>query len=329
MTKPARSRCGDCGTHTDRRSFMKTVGGVAVAGAVTPWVWQSSPAHAAPTPSSAAETAVGRFYASLSEQQRKAICFPFEHELRNRISANWQITKPEIGADFYSKEQRALIDDVLRGITSEDGYERLIRQMDDDMGGMQYYSVAVFGQPGSSHFQWEMTGRHLTLRADGDSVDHAAFGGPIVYGHGEESPANNLFHYQTKQANEVYQALDGKQAQQALVSKAPEESAVQIQGSQGEFPGIPLSQLSGDQKELVERTLKVLLAPYRQEDVEEVMAILKASGGLDKLSMAFYRQGDLEGDQVWDIWRVEGPSFVWHFRGAPHVHAYINIGQRV
>jgi len=44
--------------------------------------------------------------------------------------------------------------------------------------------------------------------------------------------------------------------------------------------------------------------------------------------MAFYEKGDLESDKVWDIWRVEGPSFVWHFRGAPHVHAYINIGHR-
>jgi hypothetical protein len=25
---------------------------------------------------------------------------------------------------------------------------------------------------------------------------------------------------------------------------------------------------------------------------------------------------------------VEGPSFVWHFRGAPHVHAYINIATK-
>jgi hypothetical protein len=60
--------------------------------------------------------------------------------------------------------------------------------------------------------------------------------------------------------------------------------------------------------------------------VDEAMEILKASGGLDKLHMAFYQQDDLQSDKVWDIWRVEGLSFVWHFRGAPHVHAYINIG---
>ncbi len=56
------------------------------------------------------------------------------------------------------------------------------------------------------------------------------------------------------------------------------------------------------------------------------MDILKKGGGLDKLHMAFYADSDLEGDRVWDVWRVEGPSFVWHFRGDPHVHAYINIG---
>jgi len=70
----------------------------------------------------------------------------------------------------------------------------------------------------------------------------------------------------------------------------------------------------------------VLLAPYRSEDVDEVMEIIKSSGGVEKLNMAFYQQGDLDNDKVWDIWRIEGPSLVWHFRGAPHVHAYINIG---
>lgn len=58
------------------------------------------------------------------------------------------------------------------------------------------------------------------------------------------------------------------------------------------------------------------------------MDIVKSSGGMDQLHMAFYSQGDLSGDKTWDIWRVEGPSFVWHYRGAPHVHAYINIGTR-
>ena len=52
----------------------------------------------------------------------------------------------------------------------------------------------------------------VRLAKVGDSVDQAAFGGPIIYGHGVEQPKNNLFHYQTTQANEVFRALDPKQA---------------------------------------------------------------------------------------------------------------------
>ena len=30
-------------------------------------------------------------------------------------------------------------------------------------------------------------------------------------------------------------------------------------------------------------------------------------------------------DKVWDNWRLEGPSFVWYFRGMPHVHVWVNV----
>jgi hypothetical protein len=41
--------------------------------------------------------------------------------------------------------------------------------------------------------------------------------------------------------------------------------------------------------------------------------------------LAFYKSEDVGNDSVWDIWRLEGPSFVWHFRGAPHVHVWVNV----
>ncbi|MGL5098199.1 MAG: DUF3500 domain-containing protein, partial [Planctomycetia bacterium] len=150
----------------------------------------------------------------------------------------------------------------------------------------------------------------------------------IVYGHGEEEVKDNLFYYQTKHVNELFHAFDPKQAEKALIAKAPAEAAVPIQGAAGKFPGVAVGELSSDQKELFESTLKILLSPYRKEDVDEVFAVLKATGGVDELHTAFYQQGDLGQDKEWDVWRVEGPSFVWHFRGAPHVHAYINIGTK-
>jgi hypothetical protein len=324
MTNRPNRPCPECDSSFDRRDFIRVVGSAALAGAAASVV--GAPAWGAPSAKSAAESSVANLYGTLSDAQKKEICFPFDHELRNRISANWHITKHTIDDAFYTKEQRELIDQIVRKITTEDGYERLIKQMEYDDGGFGAYSIAIFGDPNSGKCQWELTGRHLTMRADGNSVDKAAFGGPIVYGHGEEDPRDNLYHYQTKQVNEVFGALDEKQRTQALVAKAPGEAAVQLQGESGSFPGLAVGELSADQKQLVEKTLKTLLGPYRQEDVDEVMEIVKASGGLDKLHLAFYQQGDLKDDKVWDIWRVEGPSLVWHFRGAPHVHAYINIG---
>ena len=323
--KPQSISCPDCHV-VDRRDFLKAAAGAAAVGAVASSFGILPGAFAAPSPTSAAETAVGRFYNTLSAEQKKTICFGFADPLRQKVNANWHITKPTVGTDFYNKDQRQLIDEIVRNVTSKDGYERLLKQMEFDDGGINAYSIAVFGEPGAGAFEWELTGRHLTLRADGNSVDKAAFGGPIVYGHGEEDPKENLFLYQTQQVNEVFKALDANQSKLALVATAPKEDAVTLQGDAGKFAGIGVSQLSADQKQLVEKTLKVLLAPYRQEDADEAMDIVKSTGGIDKLHMAFYQQGDLGNDKVWDIWRVEGPSFVWHFRGAPHVHAYINIG---
>lgn len=312
----------------DRRKFMAAVGGASALAALNGGSLQAA-LFAGPSPSSAAETAVTELYKTLSEKQLLTICFPFGHELRSKVNANWNITKPEIGDDFYTDQQRTLIDQIVRGITSEDGYKTLKHQMDDDSGGIGSYSVAIFGEPGTKAFEFTLTGRHLTLRADGNSSEKAAFGGPIVYGHGAEEPTDNVFYNQTRQTNEVFKALDADQAARALVtSKPPRENDVQVQGDQGKFPGIAVADLKGDQKQLVEKTLGVLVSPFREEDREEVMQIVKESGGIDRLHMAFYQQGDLQSDKVWDIWRVEGPSFVWHFRGAPHVHAYINIGHK-
>lgn len=303
-----------------RRRFLETASVTALSATLAPSLF------AAPGRSSKAETAAQEFYASLTDAQREKICFSFGHDLRKRVNANWHVTEPVIGDSFYTDSQRATIDQVVRGMTSEEGYERIVKQMEDDDGGLDYYSVALFGNPKEDKFEFELTGRHLTLRADGNSVEKAAFGGPIVYGHGEEDPSANLYHYQTQQTNKVFDSLSTDQRKAALLKDAPKEDAVMTQKQNPKFPGIAVGDLADDQRQLVGETLKVLMAPYREEDITEVKEIVKASGGIEALHMAFYQQGDLNTDKVWDIWRIEGPAFVWHFRGAPHVHAYINIG---
>eukprot|EP00913_Durusdinium_trenchii_P008865 g8331.t1 len=225
MTIENQNNCPDCHDAFDfsRRDFVRTAAGAAVVAGVSPLV--STTAEAAPTPKSAAETTVKRLYDSLTDKQKEQINFPYGHKLQYRLSANWKITKPKIGDDFYTKAQREMIDQIVREVCSEDGYDRLKLQMKDDAsGGINAYSVAIFGKPGTGKFQWELTGRHLTLRADGDSDKNMAFGGPLAYGHGVGDPKKNVFHYQTKATNEVFKALDPKQRDKALLPRSPKES---------------------------------------------------------------------------------------------------------
>jgi len=176
-----------------------------------------------------------------------------------------------------------------------------------------------------------MTGRHLTIRADGDSESHVALGGPIFHGHAASGfvekvhHPGNVFWHQALLANKVYQLLSGKQQQQALVARRPAEAAVNFRGPKGKFSGIPVTELSGDQKEALQKVLLSLIEPYRQEDRDEVLACMKKQGGLESCHLTFYKDGDLGDDGEWDNWRLEGPAFAWYFRGTPHVHIWIHV----
>ena len=93
----------------------------------------------------------------------------------------------------------------------------------------------------------------------------------------------------------------------------------------GELAGLPGSDMSRDQKKLVEKVLADLLMPFRKKDTDEAMRYIKAGGGVDSLYMSFYKNLDIGSDGVWDVWQLESPNMVWSFRGSPHVHTWVNI----
>ncbi|MGB7345045.1 MAG: DUF3500 domain-containing protein [Pirellulaceae bacterium] len=317
----------------NRRKFLEasTAAAVAIGAGIT------TTANAEAAAKVTAETLVGRLYGSFSDQQKKEVCFDWNHKdekrglLRTFVANNWNITKREINDDFYNDEQRDLITQVFESIVSPEWHERYYQQLEDDCGGFgNEQSIAIFGKPGEGKFELVLTGRHMTLRCDGNSADHVAFGGPIFYGHApqdNEDPkhTDNVFWSQAVAANDLYKMLDGRQQKQSQVPKTPREQAVAFRGKGGQFTGLPVSDMSSDQKEHLQKVLATMVEPYRQSDREEAMQCLKAQGGVDACHLSFYTDKDIGGDKVWDNWRVEGPSFVWHYRGAPHVHVWVNL----
>ena len=64
----------------------------------------------------------------------------------------------------------------------------------------------------------------------------------------------NIYWYQAKRANEVFQMLNGKQREQALLGTSRGEhgtDTVSLSGKKHGLPGIPVSDLTRDQKEHV------------------------------------------------------------------------------
>jgi hypothetical protein len=289
------------------------------------------------TPRKTAETLAQMLHASLASEQRREVCVPWDYVhpkfglLRTRVGNNWNATRPAVAGDFFTPEQQRLIRDVFEALIEPDWHARFDRQLEDDTGGFGHdQSIALIGEPGSGRFQFLLTGRHMTLRCDGDSADHVAFGGPIFYGHDaggfneEAGHKGNVFWPQAVAANGVYEMLDGRQRALALVEPLPRENAIRFRGAET-IPGIPVTELSADQRRELDSVLGRLLEPFRTADRDEARGCLARRGGLDACRLAFYRDGDLGGDQIWDNWRLEGPSFVWHYRGAPHVHVWVNI----
>ncbi|MDB5348305.1 MAG: hypothetical protein JWP89_6682 [Schlesneria sp.] len=333
--------CRDCestdGEVLSRRRFVQAAGSIAAAVAVLPAVARAEEPAKAPS-----ETLVKKLHDSLTPKQKEEVCFDWDYKddrglLRMHVSNNWNITDQRIAGGFFNKDQQDIIEALFWGLYNPDWHDRIKKQLQDDAGGYgKEQSIAIFGTPGTDKFEFVMTGRHLTIRCDGNSVDHAAFGGPIFYGHAasgfneEVRHPGNVYWHQAQSANALFKMLDGKQRVQALLDRAPAEAKVHFGGPDGKPSGILVGDLSSDQKEHMQKVLATLIEPYRTADQDEVRKCLAAQGGLDKCRLAFHKTDaagnvDLGDDGEWDNWRLEGPAFVWHYRGMPHVHVWVNI----
>ncbi len=325
--------CPDCDGFTRRDFLRTTLTGLTAAASGVPLLSPPS-LNAAPKPTDVSETLVTTLYKSLTPAQLATVCFPFDDPLRRKVDNNWFITDKRV-AQCFSPDQQDLIRQIFRGVHSPEYADKVMQQVEHDMGkeGFGGCAVALFGTPGTGKFEFVLTGRHVTRRCDGDSVAGAAFGGPIFYGHAAhgfyEKPDHpgNIYWFQALQANAVFNALDGKQRALALLGNGPAErgtETVRLTGQTATLPGLPVAAMSRDQKDLLRKVMADLLAPFRRPDADEALKLIE-DNGFDNLHLAFYKNQDVGNDGVWDVWQIEGPAMIWYFRGDPHVHVWVHV----
>jgi hypothetical protein len=316
-----------------RRDFLRSLGGtvaLAALGSSAPRLLAVDAATAKPAPKPA-ESLIRELFQTLSADQKKQVVYPWDHGAKEQpsrtLTPNGPILGKRIGMN-YTKPQQELVQRILRAILAGDeAYERISRKNKwDNSGSFEGCGAVIFGEPKDGEkYAWVFSGHHLTVRCDGNSEPGAAFGGPIYYGHSANGHSDqNVWNYQTQRVQAVYAALDEKQRKKALAPRPGVDREGGLKPNQPHH-GISYADLSRDQRALVEGVMRDLLGPFRKEDGDEVMQIIKANGGLEKIHLAFYGGEAAQGNQRWEFWRLEGPGFVWNYRVLPHVHCYVNI----
>ena len=151
--------CRDCEPPAglNRRQFVKAAGIVAAAASVSHVAAPLLQAEA-DTKAASSEQLVAKLYGSLTTEQKTKLCFPWDHTddrglLRTHVSNNWSITDVKtmnVGGDFYTADQRDMIEAIFLGLYSPDWHQSLRKQLQDDAGGYgRAQTIAIFGKPGA------------------------------------------------------------------------------------------------------------------------------------------------------------------------------------
>ena len=298
----------------------------------------------APTPRAAAETAVKGLLRIADRRATKTVCFAWDYIEEQRTAACCARTSPTTGtspsrtsaATSLHDEAAGDHHDIFKGIINPEWHSEVPQAAQGRhrrQAGAHEQSIAIFGKPGSGKFEFVMTGRHMTIRCDGNSdrarrLRRADLLRPRRPAASTKSPtipatSSGTRPWRPTRSTRCSTASSGSRPWSASCRT---ESSVGFRGTDGKFPGIPVTELSGDQKEQLQKVLTKLLEPYpHRATATKRCSACKTQGGLDTCRLAFYKDSDIGNDGVWDNWRLEGPSFVWYFRGTP---ARPRVGQR-
>src|SRR5215813_10567939 len=123
--------CPDC--KPDRRQFLK-------AAALAPLAYTASAAPAKNTPTQNSETLVTTFAKTLTDEQKKAMWMPFDHELRSKVDNNWFITGARVGGKLFNPDQQAMIREIFQGLYNPQFFDKVLLQLDEDAKGLGNYA---------------------------------------------------------------------------------------------------------------------------------------------------------------------------------------------
>ncbi len=312
----------------NRRTALKVAAGLGVVGATGFYGWYEFLPLGRSRKLEPVDALARQLYVSLDSEQRAETCVPYDHPLRQYHNRGVPGGGRMILGGF-SREQRRILTDLLYVGLSAEGQNKVPEEFFTQWTGIHSMRLLICGDPTSPPYQTILTGPHLNLRLGGKSREGVAFGGPQVYGdqrgNNRAGLPGNLYRDQFAIGQRLLRSLDEGRKKHALRDEAPIQTQVELLGKRGSFPGIPIAELTAEGKSLTRELVERIFSTYPPDDVTYANECLTANGGIDALFLSYYQHGE-DGDiYEGQVFRLEGPSAVFYFRGYPHVHAFVNV----
>lgn len=270
-------------------------------------------------------------YAGLIAAGQDEACLAYEHPLRQYYNRGLPTNGPWV--TFLPYEVRHLVVDLVHASLSEKGRGRVLKEQYMDWLGLHATKVLCFGDPNEPPYQIHLSGPHLYLRIGGRSDENVAFGGAQVWGdqHGNSTVGlpGNVYRDQLLLGQALFAGLPKPMRTAARMTKAPVQTAIDIQGPKGRFEGIPVGEMPAMSRAQVRDFITAILNSYAEPDAAYAWECIEANGGVETFHAADYdidhQGGRRAGDGASQIFRLESPAAVFHWRGEPHLHAFLNV----
>ncbi len=274
-----------------------------------------------------------RVFEGLSAKAKAQACVPYDHPSRQYYNRGLWAGGAVVHAGTFDWETRRALMDLFHAGLSEVGRTRVPNQFSTNWAGVNGLQLLICGDPRTGPYQMLLSGVHLNLRLGGRSREGAAFGGPQVYGdqrgNNRVGLPGNVYRYQMEASHRLFASMTPAQRTAARVEHAPPQTLIEVQGAGGRFDGVAVADLSTASRNLAREVVGGILENYADADAEYAWTCLEHNGGIDALHVADYdvdfQGGRRAGEGPSQIFRLEGPVAVFHFRGEPHVHAFLNV----
>ncbi len=263
-------------------------------------------------PDETARAAAIKLWGSLSDEQKKLALKDINDKERYKEEFP-PVKRPGLPFSMLTAQQKKMVEEVVRGMTSEYGAQRCLEVAKQTAPAAQY--LFFFGEPGPNKaFAWRMAMHHLTLLYAEFGKDKANEFGPVLLGGNpvnklwddEENLVLSLFATLTEAEHKAVQGKGG-QASGGLVGKA----------------GIKIGDLGEKARDLAKKLLAKRLEVFSGERRKILEDVIQQDGGADGLRFILWGKADKSHRDGGSYhWRIGNSRVVcdWQTQGKNHIH---------